>query len=1045
MANCRISGLLLCLSALQASPGRTQLYPSQVPLNIVSIAGDRHGLIWTAAAEGVFRFDGLHYQAIPGYPFKSAQFIAVEPGGAVWAGGPQGLARYENSGWKVVLTEAVEGMAMGPVGLWANAGELRLISYGKQESRFADAKPTGELLVDGEGALWFPCGENVCTMRPPDWRLESRKNPAPGNWRKVTPEKGGRRYWLSSRDEVALVEDGAVRAKKKAPFAGEVGGFRPPLDPDLSPGGSVWGTRLHLQPMDSLQFWQSGFGSFFADESTKWFSEGNKVGKSIRGTDWDSWTFSYLSGEGFLLRHGKTPILFTDRGVLVQNDDRRGWQRGPAAPILDVMIMIEDGLGGYWLTSRDAGLVRTGRDFEIIERFPNLCTSADWMRGLLRDGKGRTWAGGKDPNCFFEVQGGPGTWKFVPQQLPEGTLNAVEMHTDVEGRPWVGYHYGIAYLDDAGEWRRIATSEPVTLVRTFEFDGKDTIWVAHRQPGFFTRLERNGGVWQVRRFSGELAWKGQTEFLRRDSRGWIWRGTLTDVQVARPGRYEPGDWLRLTPSNGMASEGVSLRGWTEDDQGNVWLAGNGGVTRMRPSAEWFDAPKARRPLVTHVSVGGKSWFDPDRMPSQFPKVSGPMEIDLSGIDANPFQQSAFRYRLLEAGPEWKPTVDGRLRFDGLAGGSYTLEAAYTGEGAPDVLRWQFQVGNPSMRYLIPALSLGALGVLAPWGWRRREWLRYWSKKQIFLLGRLVFVPSRDRECAFNSCAEGAISGEVVWTNYVGKTLAKRYEVLDRISRGETSVTYLSRDRETGEKAVVKVFHRTPGQERGMRNRFAQEVAALHTLSQPDIVRVLNSWISPDGEPCLAMPYLDGPTLRELLNKEGIFDSARAGRILEQLGSEVASIHERGIVHRDLKPENVIVLYAGSLMEQIVVIDFGSSAMRGPEKDLEHTITLTGSMHYLAPERLAGHYSPASDVYSLGVMALEMVSGKRPAEMEVAPAGPEFVMAVSAWTDVAAAEKIAAALQHQPSHRPPDVWVWAKELAALLRHFSGNHPDGPPSI
>ena len=133
------------------------------------------------------------------------------------------------------------------------------------------------------------------------------------------------------------------------------------------------------------------------------------------------------------------------------------------------------------------------------------------------------------------------------------------------------------------------------------------------------------------------------------------------------------------------------------------------------------------------------------------------------------------------------------------------------------------------------------------------------------------------------------------------------------------------------------------------------------------------------------------------------------------------------------------------MEQIVVIDFGSSAMRGPEKDLEHTITLTGSMHYLAPERLAGHYSPASDVYSLGVMALEMVSGKRPAEMEVAPAGPEFVMAVSAWTDVAAAEKIAAALQHQPSHRPPDVWVWAKELAALLRHFSGNHPDGPPSI
>jgi len=230
----------------------------------------------------------------------------------------------------------------------------------------------------------------------------------------------------------------------------------------------------------------------------------------------------------------------------------------------------------------------------------------------------------------------------------------------------------------------------------------------------------------------------------------------------------------------------------------------------------------------------------------------------------------------------------------------------------------------------------------------------------------------------------------------------------------------------------------------VRHRFAQEVAALHTLNHPGLVRLLDSWISPEGEPCLAMEYLEGPTLRELLTKAGTFAPEQLAGIVEQLGDAVGAIHERGIVHRDLKPENIIVLGIGTPDQRTVVIDFGSSALRGKAEDQENTITLTGSLHYIAPERLGGQYSSASDLYSLGVIVLEMGSGKRPAEMDVTPLEPEFIQLTSLWAGTAAAETLVSALQHQPSRRPPRVTDWAEELSGQLRDFSERSRDVSPS-
>jgi len=1028
--------IVLCLYGLQAVPIRTQIFPSDHPRRIFNVSGDRHGLVWLAAdQDGVYRFDGFHYQKIPGFPLSTARLIAVEPGGAVWAGGKAGLARYDNSAWTLVLNTPVEDIAMGPAGLWVNAGGLRLLSPGQPERRFPEAKVTGELVAATDGSLWFPCREQVCILRPPDWRLESRENPAPGTWQKAVPEKSGRRYWLGSRAEVALVEGNSVLTRKKAEILAD---HSRQIDPDLSPQGNVWINRSTLRSTAATGAIQTiapeSGRSFYPDEGTRWFADKVMLRKTKLGEHWEGWVdglSSVVSPHGFVERDGTPPFVYSGHGFLEVDVAKRMWVRSRSSAPLDIRNSIEDGFGGYWLATIEEGLVRTGSDFAILERFPQLCATVDGFCGMLRDGRGRTWVGGKSASCLFEIQGRPGNWKFVPQSLPDGSFQTVEFQTDSKGRPWAGYQHGIAYLSDSGEWRLIRTSEPVTFIRTIAFDGDDVLWIAHREGGFFTRLERKGEIWLVRRFPAEKYGPAETNYLRRDSRGWIWRGTKTDVQVARPGHYEPAEWLHLTQASGLASSGSSLHGWVEDKESYVWLAGDAGITRIKPSADWFGAPKSKRPIVSRVSAGGQTWLDPDRIPAEIPANNGPVEIDLSGTDANPFQEWPLKYRLRQD-RKWTLSNNGSLHFSNLTPGDYTLEAAYTGDGEAEVMRWQFHVGYPGMSFFYPAVGMPVAGVLGLLGWRKRKVLLYRMRKRAYFLKRDLLAP------------KGGEPSQVTWTNYAGRTLAGRYEVIETISHSGISTAYRGRDSQTGRTVVIKVLHRLPGQEAAMRNRFAHEVAALHTLSGTSVVALLDSWVTPEGEPCLAMPYLDGPTLRQYLTQRGPLNPDKAAQILEQLSGVIAAIHESGIIHRDLKPENVILLDPGTAAERAVLIDFGSCAPKGPEAVEEMTVTLTGSLHYLAPERLAGHYSSASDMYSLGVMVLEMVTGKRPAELDVTPEVADFVSVVGIRAGEAAAEMIAQALLHQPSKRPPELKIWAAELARLLREFTASHPTQKPA-
>jgi hypothetical protein len=213
----------------------------------------------------------------------------------------------------------------------------------------------------------------------------------------------------------------------------------------------------------------------------------------------------------------------------------------------------------------------------------------------------------------------------------------------------------------------------------------------------------------------------------------------------------------------------------------------------------------------------------------------------------------------------------------------------------------------------------------------------------------------------------------------GMILNNRYLIEKEIGRGGIGAVYLARDKQlVSRPVVVKVLLEASLKNGWVVNKFRHEIDALTRVDHPNIVGIFDAGEMEDGKPYIVMQYVEGSNMRSSLSVSGI-EFGRAAGLFRQIGRALSTAHEKGIFHRDLKPENIMLQQLSDGDEQVKIIDFGiakvKDSLMAPTTGTNLTV---GTVLYMAPEQLERKpVTAASDIYSLGVIAYEMVTGRRP--------------------------------------------------------------------
>lgn len=207
-----------------------------------------------------------------------------------------------------------------------------------------------------------------------------------------------------------------------------------------------------------------------------------------------------------------------------------------------------------------------------------------------------------------------------------------------------------------------------------------------------------------------------------------------------------------------------------------------------------------------------------------------------------------------------------------------------------------------------------------------------------------------------------------------RVLGDRYEIHQRLARGGMAQVYLARDRTLDRPVAVKELAPEFATDPSFVERFRREAQAAANLSHPNIVGVFD-WGTQDGTYFIVMEYIDGPSLSQVIRRDGPLHPRRAAEIGGEVAAALGFAHSRGVVHRDVKPGNVLLTATG----QSKVTDFGiARALSSPDDDLTQAGSVMGTATYFSPEQAQGlPVDPRSDLYSLGVVIYEMVTGRTP--------------------------------------------------------------------
>ena len=287
--------------------------------------------------------------------------------------------------------------------------------------------------------------------------------------------------------------------------------------------------------------------------------------------------------------------------------------------------------------------------------------------------------------------------------------------------------------------------------------------------------------------------------------------------------------------------------------------------------------------------------------------------------------------------------------------------------------------------------------------------------------------------------------------FVGRTLDEKYLVEEQLGAGGMGEVYRARHLSMDRPVAIKFLHPRLVEDEAARVRFQTEARAAVKLRHPNAVSVTDFGQTSEGVDYIVMELLEGRTLREILDREAPLETARAISIMLQASGAVAAAHEAGIIHRDLKPANILVTQSADQPAVVKVLDFGIATFSADDDEdataLAQTHSVIGTPRYMSPEQQNGSdLTAAADVYSLGVILYEMLtgmvpfSGSTPAEIAQKhannPPHPPREVVAAIPEDVE--HDVLHALEKQPADRPANAGEFRRELLETAERLGLEH-------
>jgi serine/threonine-protein kinase len=291
-----------------------------------------------------------------------------------------------------------------------------------------------------------------------------------------------------------------------------------------------------------------------------------------------------------------------------------------------------------------------------------------------------------------------------------------------------------------------------------------------------------------------------------------------------------------------------------------------------------------------------------------------------------------------------------------------------------------------------------------------------------------------------------LRGSAPTASLVGQVIADRYHVIKKLGEGGMGQVYLAEHVKMGRRDAIKVMSPSMAHDADAVARFNREAANASRIRHPNVCTVYDFGETPDGLIYLAMEFVEGEPLTELLNREGALSPAQATAIFKQTADALQAAHDLGIVHRDLKPDNIMITRGRDGSDQVKVVDFGiAKAVGGDETGQKVTKTglVVGTPEFMSPEQLSGDkVDGRSDLYSLGLVYFRMLTGQLPFQAEtvqetmikrltdepakLGPTRPDLVFPSGLQ------EVVDAALTRTPDERYQTVAKFAEDVVGVVQ-------------